>query len=276
MGKADIDTISPAAGESWRTWLLTGARRAPIDRRRIRGAHVRLKRMLVEGKQGAGEQPYTWKEFSDAMARHAVGEAVRALPAEDERLVKLAYFGGCTNQELAATFGIAQRTVNKRLKDALELISAYVERGKHAGRRAVGMLVVGAGGRWLHDINTKVAQLGAAAGVAALVAGGAAAHQPAPPVSRSNAPTITAPATSGTGSPARALTRERAPVSSPPHPDAPGIGSVPGVSVPGVSVPGVSVAQAPPPPVPSSPLQMPPPVPVPLVGPPPLQLPSSR
>src|SRR5207248_1357856 len=87
------------ANDTWRTWLLTGVRRDGVDRRRVRGAHLGIKKMLVEGMQFRSEKSYTWKDFSDAMVRQSVGEAVRELPYRDAQLVKLAYFGGMSNRE---------------------------------------------------------------------------------------------------------------------------------------------------------------------------------
>jgi len=46
---AENHVVPPAASSSWRTWLMTGTRQGPVYRRRVRGAHKGLKRMLVEG-----------------------------------------------------------------------------------------------------------------------------------------------------------------------------------------------------------------------------------
>ena len=37
--------MPPAATNSWRSWLSSGTRRAPIDRRRARGAEAQLKKI---------------------------------------------------------------------------------------------------------------------------------------------------------------------------------------------------------------------------------------
>src|SRR5712691_2872558 len=57
----------------WRSWLATGARGVPIDRRRSRGAEPRLKKILMGGPSGA-------VDFSSAMARQAIDEALHELP----------------------------------------------------------------------------------------------------------------------------------------------------------------------------------------------------
>ncbi len=169
MGEPDGPALSPAANDSWRTWLMTGARRAPSDRRRVRGSHRGLKKMLVEGMRTGGEQPYSWKEFSDAMVRQSVGEAIRSLPSQDSEMVKLAYFGGLSNRQIAARFGTAESTVQRRLRQALAKISAHVERGRSAGRRVVCALGVWLSGRWLGDATHHLAQAGVVLGAAAVI-----------------------------------------------------------------------------------------------------------
>src|SRR5487761_859558 len=89
----DPPTVRPlirmAEDTSWRSWLATGARRVPIDRRRARGAEAHLKKILVGGPSGA-------VDFSSAMARRAIDEAMHDLPPQHRQVVKLAYFGGLT------------------------------------------------------------------------------------------------------------------------------------------------------------------------------------
>jgi RNA polymerase sigma factor (sigma-70 family) len=167
----------PGADASWRTWLMTGARRAPMDRRRVRGSHKGLKKMLVEGMRTGGDPPYTWQEFSDAMVRQSVGEAMRSLPSEDVRLIKLAYFGGLSNRQLASQFGSTESTVQRRLRQALEKVSEHVERGRSTGRRLLVALGVWLSGRWLGDAMHHVVQAGVVLGAAAAIAA-----QPAPAV----------------------------------------------------------------------------------------------
>ncbi|MGZ6299006.1 MAG: RNA polymerase sigma factor [Candidatus Limnocylindria bacterium] len=169
MGEPEGRAPSPAANDSWRTWLMTGSRRTPTDRRRVRGSHRGLKKMLVEGMRTGGEQPYSWKEFSDAMVRQSVGEAIRNLPKQDSEMVKLAYFGGLSNRQIAARLGTTESTVRRRLRQALATISAHVERGRSAGRRVVCALAVWLSGRWLGDATHHLAQAGVVLGAAAVI-----------------------------------------------------------------------------------------------------------
>jgi RNA polymerase sigma-70 factor (ECF subfamily) len=102
---------------------MTGARRSSVDRRRMRGAHKGLKRMLIEGMSNGDGRPHDWTDFSGAMIRHAVDEAIRRLPSQDKQAVKLAYFGGYSNREIARQIGLTESGVQRRLKKALAAIS---------------------------------------------------------------------------------------------------------------------------------------------------------
>ncbi|HKV88460.1 MAG TPA: sigma-70 family RNA polymerase sigma factor [Candidatus Dormibacteraeota bacterium] len=170
MPEFDNHDLPAGTTDSWRTWLMTGVRRPPVDRRRIRGAHKGLKRMLAEGMSISAEKPYSWKEFSDALVRQSVGDAVRQLPAREAQVVKLAYFGRMTNHEIADRLDISVAGVERRLRDAIARISRHVEQGQAMGRRAIGAVIVWLSGRWLGDATHHVAQIGAVATVAVIFA----------------------------------------------------------------------------------------------------------
>ncbi len=148
--------VPPTASSSWRTWLMTGTRRAPIYRRRVRGAHKGLKRMLVEGMADGVEGHNTWKSFSGALVRQAVGEAVSSLPPRQKQLIKLAYFSDLSNREIAQGLGITLSSVERGLRQAIANVSEHVERGRNAGRRALYALAMFLGGRWLSDAHRAI------------------------------------------------------------------------------------------------------------------------
>ena len=127
---------STAPGESWRTWLMTGSHGTGVDRRRVRGAHRGLKKILVEGMTNGGEHARPWKDFSGAMVRQAVNEALNQLPPDHKEVVKLAYFGGLSNREIAQDLGLSVGGVQRRLRLALARVSEHIEHGRAAGRRA--------------------------------------------------------------------------------------------------------------------------------------------
>jgi len=148
---AEDQMVSPGASSSWRTWLMTGTRQGPVYRRRVRGPHKGLKRMLVEGMAEGGEGPNTWRGFSGALVRQAVGDAVSALPPRQRQLIKLAYFSDLSNREIAQSLGITISSVERGLRQAIARVSEHIERGRAAGRRAIYALAILLGGRRLTE-----------------------------------------------------------------------------------------------------------------------------
>jgi RNA polymerase sigma factor (sigma-70 family) len=195
MGEAENHALPAAANESWRTWLMTGSRRDQPDRRRLRGAHRGLKKMLIEGMTIGGDKPYAWKEFSGAMIRHAVDEAMRELPLEEKKMVKLAYFGGMSNREIAELIGVTEAAVRRRLSRAVDAISDYIERGRTFGRRAFYALTLWLCGRWVDGATHHAVQAVVVVSAAAVIAAQPAAQVPQtpdiPPAHR--APALAAP-----------------------------------------------------------------------------------
>lgn len=261
MRRLDTGSTLEAAHDTWRSWLLTGVRRDPVDRRRIRGSHLGLKKMLLEGMNDRFDKPYTWKEFSDAMVRQSVREAMYEMRLEDSQLVKLAYFGGLSNREIAGNLGLGEATVERRLRHALDVISRYIEKGRGAGRRVIALIAVWLSGRWLADAVHGVAPVVTVAAATVIILA-----NPAPAIS----PDGDAPATRMTVVPPvpspTAPVVQPTPASSPlvdSAPEAPvGVPAVPGppAQVPPVQVPPVQLPQVHLPRVPAVP--PPPPLPV--------------
>ena len=177
MPEAENHALPGATNDSWRSWLMTGARRTPIDRRRMRGAHKGLKKMLVEGMSNGDERPHAWKDFSGAMIRHAVDDAIRTLPTQDKQVVKLAYFGGYSNRAIAEETGLTEATVQRRLRRALATISDHIQHGRKLGRRAMYALLLWLTYRRLGDGLHHFVQAATVAGVTVIIA-----TQPATPV----------------------------------------------------------------------------------------------
>ena len=197
MPEAENHALPGATNDTWRTWLMTGARRSPVDRRRVRGAYKGLKRMLLEGMANAEERPHAWRDFSGAMIRHAVDDAIRSLPSEDTHVVKLAYFGGFSNREIAEQVGLTEATVQRRLRRALATISDHIQHGRTLGRRAMYALTVWLSGRLLTDSAHHFAQAAVVTGAAAIIvtqpAAPPVAIQPGAhtPVTTTSAPALT-------------------------------------------------------------------------------------
>jgi DNA-binding CsgD family transcriptional regulator len=189
------DVVPPSASSSWRSWLMTGTRRAPFYRRRVRGAHKGLKRMLVEGMGDGAEGQNTWKSFSASLVRQAVGEAVTSLPPRQKQLIKLAYFSDLSNREIAQGLGITRSSVERGLRQAIASVSEHIERGRNAGRRALYALAIFLGGRWLGDAHRAV-KLGAVVVVTASAAAVLSAQPAAPAEVVQGPPPRAAPAVS--------------------------------------------------------------------------------
>lgn len=246
MPEAEKHALPPATNDTWRTWLMTGARRAPIDRRRVRGAHKGLKKMLLEGMSNGDDRPHAWKDFSGAMIRHAVDDAMRSLPSQDKHVVQLAYFGGLSNREIALEVGLTEATVQRRLRSALARISDHIQHGRALGRRAIYGVMVWLSGRWLSDGAHHFAQVGAVAAAVAIIASQpapAAVAAPraghAPPAANVQAATVVPPTRSPTS--ATVAVPTSVPALEPP-------GAIP-LQVPSLSVPPL-------PPLPSPPVRI--------------------
>lgn len=242
--EVDNHTLPGPINDSWRAWLMTGARRIPLDPRRLRGSHRGLKKILGEGMVNATtESTFPWKDFSGAMVRHAVDDAMHTLPAEDTRVVKLAYFGGYSNREIANQVGLTEGAVQRRLRRALATISDQIQHGRELGRRAVYAIGVFLTGRWLSDTGQHVWQAAAVAGAAVVIV---ATAQPVAPgaIPGKSSPALQAPAATRTIVP---------PV---PSPTAPVRLQAPSVQLPSVPVPSVHIPGVPTPPLPTPPVKL--------------------
>ncbi len=256
---ADFIVLPAVASDSWRTWLMTGLRRAPFDRRRIRGDNKGLKKMMIEGTSAPEDPPQPWNDFSGAMVRQAVDEALNSLPAGHKQAVKLAYFGGMTNDAIAKHLGVGTGVVRKRLREALAVVSARVETGAALGRKVIYAIAALAAVRWTMDFlrrmpfpsTDQVAQAAVVLGcgvVTASVLSTSSSPSPAQ-LTQVDRGQLTAPAS-------------RVPLTVSTSPIAPAIGSVP--------VPSPAVPTLPTPP----PVNLPVPLPVILPSLPPIPTPS--
>src|SRR5919109_219279 len=188
MPEAENHALPGSTNDSWRAWLMTGARRTPADRRRMRGAHKGLKKMLLEGMGNGDDRPHAWKDFSGAMIRHAVDDAMRSLPTQDKQVVKLAYFGGYSNREIAVQTGLTEATVQRRLRRALATISEHIQRGRALGRKVAYAMALWLSARWLSDAMAHLAPAATVAAVTVIVVAQPAVTSPgvpsAPPAAR--------------------------------------------------------------------------------------------
>src|SRR5438093_12183769 len=108
MRQVDSPAAYSTANDTWRTWLMTGVRRNGVDRRRVRGAHLGIKKMLVEGMHLRYDKPYTWQDFSDAMVRQSVGAAMRGLSYRDAQLDQPGSFRGMSKRGIGDAMEMAE------------------------------------------------------------------------------------------------------------------------------------------------------------------------
>src|SRR5258708_20722986 len=114
---------------------MSGRGQGAVYRRRVRGDHKGLKRMLVEGMGDGVEAQTNWRGFSGSMVRQAVGEAVSDLPPRQRQLIKLAYFSDLTNREIAQGLGITLSSVERGLRQAIARVSDHVHPGRAPARK---------------------------------------------------------------------------------------------------------------------------------------------
>jgi predicted DNA-binding protein (UPF0251 family) len=149
------------SSETWRAWLMTGVRHRPIDARRVQGANRGLKKFLAGDSINGVVPDRPWRDFSSAMYRQAVNEAMNHLPPENQEVVKLAYFDGLSNREIAGELGMSVTGVQRRLRNAIARVNDYLEHGRSLGRRAaLGLLLLLSGrrlGQWLSTLTAPAA-----------------------------------------------------------------------------------------------------------------------
>jgi RNA polymerase sigma-70 factor, ECF subfamily len=118
---------------SVRTWTLGIVHNRAVDALRRSGVHERRR----AGADGI-EETLEAAERTDAQAvENAVASeirgALRELPAEQRRVIELAYFGGFTHTEIASMLGTPVGTVKGRMRLGLKKL-----RGQLQGWQAVG------------------------------------------------------------------------------------------------------------------------------------------
>lgn len=118
-----VDLFDPESGRLM-PWLLRITRNRAIDRLRAQRRRT-LKARRLENFQGAGDGATPAVEPDEAARpgwhiHESVHTALRALPDDQQAVVRLAYFEGLTHSEIAGQLGIPLGTVKTRLRLAFD------------------------------------------------------------------------------------------------------------------------------------------------------------
>jgi RNA polymerase sigma-70 factor (ECF subfamily) len=126
------DRYDPGRGAA-RAWFLRLVRNLAIDRRRASGARAR-----AESESGDDVTLVVGPERpDDVVARRerarALRQALAELPADQRRMIEIAYFEGLSHSEIAARERTPLGTVKKRIRDGvLKLRARFVGEPVHA------------------------------------------------------------------------------------------------------------------------------------------------
>lgn len=96
------------------TWLVTLSRSRAIDRLRVLAARQRLADSAA--KEATDEASDAVADTLHAEQREIVARALASLPEEQQRTLKLAYFEGLTQSEIATQLGTPLGTVKTRMR----------------------------------------------------------------------------------------------------------------------------------------------------------------
>jgi len=112
---------------SVRSWILLVVRSRAIDA--IRRRTVRERGLVVE--EGAAERLPASELTDEAVERRDTTSTVRGaideLPADQRRVIELAYFGGMTHVEIASLLGMPLGTVKSRMRLGLARLKLELE-----------------------------------------------------------------------------------------------------------------------------------------------------
>jgi len=132
------DTYEPARG-SLLSWLLGIGRRKAIDAMRVRARHdraVETARQFVGGQAPAATSEQPADRLID---RLVVADELAALPAEQRRVLHLAFYDDLTHEKIAAVTGLPLGTVKSHLRRGMARLRSRREvDGAACGARTAG------------------------------------------------------------------------------------------------------------------------------------------
>jgi RNA polymerase sigma-70 factor, ECF subfamily len=114
-----VDSYTPARG-SVRNWLLSILHNRGVDRLRTLAAMARRQEALEQVEERRPEEPDAAALGIGRALAGSVREELSALPGEQFEVLKLAYYGGFTHQEIAEMLELPLGTVKSRMRLGLE------------------------------------------------------------------------------------------------------------------------------------------------------------
>jgi len=111
-------TFDPERGKA-RAWVLTMARSAALEALRTRRREGAGKSELAAATELAAELPGPAHAAQTGETAQRVAAALDALPTEQGRLLRAAFFGGLSYREVAEAFGQPLGTVKTRIRAGL-------------------------------------------------------------------------------------------------------------------------------------------------------------
>jgi RNA polymerase sigma-70 factor (ECF subfamily) len=109
-----------------RTWLLGMVRNSSIDRLRRSGVRERHSARSEELEEQLEAAERTEDEVQQREQRAEVRVALDTLPAEQRRVIELAYFGGLTHREIASQLGQPVGSIKGRMRLGLAKLQAQL------------------------------------------------------------------------------------------------------------------------------------------------------
>lgn len=119
-------SYSSARG-SVRTWLLGILHHRGVDRLRTLAAMGRRQGALQQAELRDAAEPDAADQAIGRAEARDVKRALQELPGEQLRVIKLAYYGGFTHQEIAEMLDVPLGTVKSRMRLGLERIRRGVD-----------------------------------------------------------------------------------------------------------------------------------------------------
>jgi RNA polymerase sigma-70 factor (ECF subfamily) len=99
------------------TWMIMVARGLALDRLRQRSRRQSgLERFRAESDADQVQEENAFTRLSDQESARRVGRALGSLPAEQRTAIELAFYRGCTQEEIARTTGEPLGTIKARIR----------------------------------------------------------------------------------------------------------------------------------------------------------------